>query len=100
MPIVSLSGRKLPFAPIYLRLCWLRADLKRRTEEELEKRSWSKALANLNTVELADLSEAIGDKLEVRHQRSAFQGRGTIGGGPVNNKPCTPPVESRGRKPR
>jgi hypothetical protein len=30
-------------------------ELKRRTEEELEKRSWAKALANLNTVELGGM---------------------------------------------
>lgn len=76
------------------------ADLKRRTEEELEKRSWSKALANLNTLELADLSAAIGEKLEVRNQRSAFEGgRGTMAAGAAAcRKPRTPPIESRDRK--
>ena len=41
-------------------------DLKRRTEEELEKRSWAKALENLNTMDLADLSAAIGERLGKR----------------------------------
>mmetsp|Transcript_38820 Transcript_38820/g.62560 ORF Transcript_38820/g.62560 Transcript_38820/m.62560 type:complete len:189 (+) Transcript_38820:3-569(+) len=69
-------------------------DLKRRTEEELEKRSWSKALANLNTVELGDLSSAIGDKLEARHQRSRF----TAGGGAGMHKPHTPPLAPRSQR--
>ena len=54
-------------------------DLKRRTEEELEKRSWAKALENLNTMDLADLSAAIGERL------------GKKGLNP-SSKPSTPPL--------
>jgi len=37
--------------------------LKWRTEEEFEKHSWAKALENLNTMDLADLSVVTGERL-------------------------------------
>ena len=64
-------------------------DLKRRTEEELEKRSWAKALANLDTTDLADLSSAIGERLEARKDRARFERVGSV------RKPQTPPLAPR-----
>jgi len=67
-------------------------ELKRRTEEELEKRSWAKALANLNTVELGDLSSAIGQKLERRQGRSGYSTqRQRV------HRPHTPPIRPSGK---
>lgn len=67
-------------------------DLKRRTEEELEKRSWAKALANLDTADLADLSSAIGERLEARKDRARFERRGSV------SKPKTPPLAPRSHR--
>ena len=62
-------------------------DLKRRTEEELEKRSWAKALENLNTMDLADLSVAIGERLGKK-------------GLNTSSKPSTPPLAPPSRNKR
>jgi hypothetical protein len=58
-------------------------DLKRRTEEELEKRSWAKALENLNTMDLADLSVAIGERLVKRGLSTSSKPRAPPDGRPI-----------------